>query len=80
MDAFALLELVEELFNIAGFLFQDLFGAVENSHFCFDFVELFLHGFELVVFDTEVGGILTEVILLHVLLTFGLNILLFFVS
>jgi len=75
-NAVLLLQLPQHFLNIARLLFQDLLGSVQNSHFCLDLVQLLLHALKLVVFDAQIGCVLAEVVLLHVLGAFLLLVLL----
>lgn len=80
LDTLFAFEIVKEFINVTGTLFQDVLGSVKNGDFSFDFIKSFLHRFELVVLDTEVGSVLTEVVALHVLLALLLLVEFLFVS
>lgn len=72
LNTFLLLETFKEVFNVAGTLLEDLLGAVEDLDLSLDFVKSFLHLLVVIVFDTEGGGILLEVIALQILATTNL--------
>jgi hypothetical protein len=80
LNTLFLLKVFEEIVNIASLLFKDLLGAIQYSHFSLDLVKCFLHLLELIVLNPEIGSVLSEIITLHVLLSFLLEVLILFVT
>jgi len=76
-DSSLLLEILEELVDVTGTRLENLDSSVEDSAFCFDFIELLHHGLILRVFLTEVCRVLSEIVTLHVLLTLDLGVVIF---
>lgn len=57
-----------------------MLGSIEHCDFRLDFSEHLLHLLVLVVLASEVGGVLSEVVSLHVLASFRSGVFLFFLS
>lgn len=79
-DTLLFLQVLHEVTEVFGPTLKDLLCPIEDSHLRLDFGEDFLHLLILGVLSPQVGGILAEVIALHILSTLGSGIFALFVS